>query len=69
LRATLLKAFLAWPRIQCLEAAGAHARGTLVREVLAVRRRPAAPTLAAATPPDKAAAAGIDVTETKDLVQ
>jgi DNA-directed RNA polymerase specialized sigma24 family protein len=39
-QSTLLKVFLAWPRIERAEAVEAYARKTLVREVSTVRRGP-----------------------------
>jgi RNA polymerase sigma-70 factor (sigma-E family) len=67
-QATLLKVYLAWPRIRRREAAGAYAQTTLVREVLSVRRGPLRRLWLTPTPPDMTIVTSPDAAETRDVV-
>lgn len=65
---SLLKVYLAWPRIERVEAAEAYARTTLVREVSTVRRGPLRRLFVTDRVPETAVVGEPDALETRDVV-
>ena len=65
---SLLKVYLAWSRIERVEAIEAYARKTLVREVSTVRRGPLRRLFVTDRVPETAVVCEADAVETKDVL-